>query len=382
MPLPLAGLTVLEFSQYLAGPYAGLRLADLGAQVIKIERPQGGDACRKLATKDLWVGDDSLLFHTINRNKKSFCADLKQPADLEHVKQLIAKADVLTHNFRPGVMEKIGLDYASVQQLNPALIYGQVSGYTDTGPWAKKPGQDLLAQSLSGVTWLTGSANDGPVPMGLAIADMLCGTHLAQGILAALVRRKRPGPKQGCGALVEASLLESMVDFQFEGFTTFLNNGRQAPERSTLANAHPLLGAPYGVYKTQDDHVAIAMGSLHTLATAIDCPAIDVSDDHAFTQRESLKQQLQHHLLKNTTAHWLARMRAHNIWCSEVLGYTQLLNHPAFKALDITLTTQRSPGQPIHTTRCPLRINGSNLKSIRPAPLLGQDTDAIREAML
>src|SRR5215211_1857791 len=133
--LPLKGLTVLEFSQYLSGPSAGLRLADLGARVIKIERPQGGDSCRKLSIKNLWVDDSTLLFHTINRNKESFTADLKCPEDLYLVKKLIAGADVLTHNFRPGIMEKVGLDYGTVQGINPRIIYADINGYGKKGPW-------------------------------------------------------------------------------------------------------------------------------------------------------------------------------------------------------------------------------------------------------
>ena len=168
MTLPLQGLTVIEFSQYMAGPYAGLRLADLGARVIKIERPGTGDACRQLATKNLFVDGDSLVFHSINRNKESYTANLKDPMDLERVKGLLRTADVMTHNFRPGVMEKIGLDYDSVRGLNPRLIYGEVTGYGRSGPWKDKPGQDLLAQSMSGLTFLTGDADDPPITFGLA----------------------------------------------------------------------------------------------------------------------------------------------------------------------------------------------------------------------
>ncbi len=142
--LPLHGLVVLEFSQYLSAPSAGLRLADLGARVIKIERPGTGDAGRKLAIKNLWVGDDSLLFHTINRNKESFTADMKDPEDLVLLQKLIAKSDIIIHNFRPGVMEKNGLGYEVVKQINPAAIYASISGYGNTGSWKNKPGQDLL----------------------------------------------------------------------------------------------------------------------------------------------------------------------------------------------------------------------------------------------
>ncbi|QKX17573.1 CaiB/BaiF CoA-transferase family protein [Microbulbifer sp. YPW1] len=380
---PLKGVTVLEFSQYLAGPYAGLRLADLGARVIKIERPGSGDACRQLATKDLTVDGDSLLFHTINRNKESFCADLKNPDDLATVKKLIAAADVMTHNFRPGVMEKIGLDYEQVQAINPQMIYGEVSGYGNTGPWAHKPGQDLLAQAVSGLGWLSGNKDQDPIPLGLAIADMLCGTHLAQGILAVLVRRQ----KQATGAKVQASLLESMIDFQFEGLTTYLNNGRQMPTRSEIANAHAFLGAPYGIYQTQNDWIAISMGSLPQLAQALECPALDVPNSEAFKQRDALKEALAEQLQTNTTEYWLARMQAHDLWASELLDYDQLLSHPAFNAVSMSLQVTRKAnngnGGPVKvtTTRCPIRINGQAATSNKAAPSLGADTARILEAL-
>src|SRR6185437_8656639 len=146
--LPLHGITVLEFSQYLSGPSAGLRLADLGARVIKIERPVVGDACRRLSIKNLWIDGDSLLFHTINRNKESFTADLKSPEDRAILHRLIARADVLTHNFRPGVMEASGLDYAAVRAIRPGIVYGAISGYGKIGPWKDRPGQDLLLQCM------------------------------------------------------------------------------------------------------------------------------------------------------------------------------------------------------------------------------------------
>ena len=213
MQLPLKGLLVLEFSQYLSGPSAGLRLADLGARVIKIERPQTGDACRKLSIKNLWADENnSLLFHTINRNKESFTANLKDPQDLALVFKLIAKADVVTHNFRPGIMEKTGLGYSDVIKINPKLIYAEISGYGKKGPWKNKPGQDLLLQAMTGLTYTTGNAKDAPMPFGLSIADYMAGGQLVQGILAALIRRQ----KTGKGALIEISLMESLLDFQFE----------------------------------------------------------------------------------------------------------------------------------------------------------------------
>src|SRR5690606_14776812 len=168
---PLEGLLVLEFSQFMAGPTAGLRLADLGARVIKIERPGAGEGGRQIAIKNIFVDESSLVFHTINRNKESYAANLQDENNLEDIKKLIRQADVLTHNFRPGVMEKVGLDYENVRKINPKIIYATVTGYGNEGPWATKPGQDLLVQSLSGLSWLSGCEQDGPVPFGLAVVD-------------------------------------------------------------------------------------------------------------------------------------------------------------------------------------------------------------------
>lgn len=369
MTLPLVGITVLEFSQYLAGPYAGLRLADLGARVIKVERPNGGDACRQLATKNLWADGDSILFHTINRNKESFAANLKDAGDVEQVKKLITKADVITHNFRPGIMERLGLDYESVKAINPTIVYGEVSGYGSVGPWKDKPGQDLLAQSLSGLTWVTGNGDKPPTPFGIAVADMICGTHLAQGLLAALVKKKR----QDVGSKVNVSLLESILDFQFEGLTTFLNHDNVLPVRSAVANAHPYLGAPYGIYKTQDSYIATSMGKLQKLTNAIGYDGLDAYADATsqFEHRDAIKSKLTDHFKTNTTAHWIERLEAQDYWCSPVLDYVQLTQEDAYKVLEMEQIVRRPNGVSIKTTRCPIRINGEVLKSTKASPPIG-----------
>src|ERR1700752_3948236 len=160
----LAGITVLDMSQFLAGPMAPLRLGDLGARVIKVERPDGGDLCRRLYLSDTEIGGDSTLFHAINRNKESFAADMKSPADLAALRAPTCPADVIVQNFRPGVTERLGLDYESVRQINPKLVYASITGYGRDGPWAGRPGQDLLAQARSGVMWLNGDEGQGPVP--------------------------------------------------------------------------------------------------------------------------------------------------------------------------------------------------------------------------
>jgi CoA:oxalate CoA-transferase len=372
---PLEELLVLDFSQFLAGPSAALRLADMGARVIKIERPNSGDLSRQLFLNNLELDGDSVLFHTINRNKESYAANLKDSNDIEKVKKLIRKADVLIENFRPGTMEKLGLGFEEVQKINPRLVYGYVSGYGKEGPWKDKPGQDLLVQSLSGLPWLNGDANQPPVPFALSVADMMTGAHLVQGILAALVRRG----KTGQGGLVEVSLLESILDFQFEVLTTYLNDGGQSPVRSSVNNAHAYLGAPYGIYETSDGFIAIAMGSVLRLAELLECNELTAYQDSNewFTKRDEIKTVLAAHLKTNSTKEWLSRLEPADYWCADVLNWEHLLNHEGFKVLEMVQEITRPDGITVKTTRCPIRINGERLKSPKAAPKVGENNEQL-----
>lgn len=378
MSKPLEGVLVLEFCQFLAGPSAGLKLADLGARVIKIERPKGGDACRQLSIKNLFIDDDSLLFHTINRNKESYAADLKNPEDLDQLKKLISKADIMTHNFRPGVMEKIGLDYAEVQLLNDKIIYGVVTGYGSEGPWKNKPGQDLLVQSVSGLTYLSGSNIDGPVPFGLSVSDIMCGNHLAQGLMAGLIKRA----KTNKSVLVEVSLLESILDVQFEVITTYLNDGGKLPERSSVkGSAHAYLSAPYGMYETNNGHLAMAMGDLENICALLDCDITDLypHPNAAFDNRDQLILRLAETFKKQTTEHWLHILENNGIWCAEVLDYQKATALNAYKNLDMEQYLDLGDGKNIKTTVSPIRLDGSKLKSSIPAPKLGFNNNEINQ---
>jgi crotonobetainyl-CoA:carnitine CoA-transferase CaiB-like acyl-CoA transferase len=374
---PLKGLLVLDFSQFLSGPSAALRLADLGAHVIKIERPDGGDLCRKLYISNLELDGDSTLFHSINRNKESVSANLKDLNDLAFVQKLIASADVMIQNFRPGVMDKIGLHYEAVKEMNPRIVYGEITGYGKTGPWAGKPGQDLLIQSLSGLAWLNGDAYQPPVPFGLAVADMFAGAHLVQGILACLVRRGITG----AGGLVEVSLLESILDFQFEVVTTHLNDGGLAPERSSVNNAHAYLGAPYGIYATSDGFMALAMGSVVELGKLLRCEALERYTDPKswFTARDEIKTIVRDHLQTGSTTYWLSLLTPADYWCSDVLTWSELLKHEAFHALQMTQTVSRQNGANLHTTRCPIRIDRELLLSAQGSPKIGEHNDKWRK---
>jgi crotonobetainyl-CoA:carnitine CoA-transferase CaiB-like acyl-CoA transferase len=376
MMKPLEGLLVLEFAQFMAAPTAGLRLADFGARVIKIERPVKGEAGRQIAIRNIFIDGDSLVFHTINRNKESYAADLKNAGDLERIKKLISIADVITHNFRPGVMEKIGLDYESVRLINPRIIYGVVTGYGTKGPWALRPGQDLLIQSLSGLTYLSDTDDAGPVPFGLATADMICGAHFVQGILAALIKRA----KTDKGALVEVSLLESTLDLQFEVITTYLNDGGKLPQRSNVkGTGHAYLSAPYGIYKTADDYLALAMGDLHQIANILGCELADTYPDKNqwFEDRDEIMNLLGEKIKEKTTAEWVTILNGEGIWCAEVYTYEQTLQHEGYKVLGMQQEVKLPDGGSLTTTRCPIRINGERLYSDVAAPRPGVQTDLI-----
>lgn len=372
---PLAGVLVLDFSQFLAGPSCCLRLADLGAEVVKVERPRGGDLARQLQLADQAFGADSALFHTINRNKKSFTADLKSAPDLERVKALIARADVMVHNFRPGVMDRLGLDSETVARLNPRIIYAAISGYGARGPWREKPGQDLLVQAMSGLAWLSGDASQGPVPVGLSVADLMAGAQLCQGVLALLVRRGRTGK----GGRVDVSLLESAIDMQFEQLTAFLNGDGSQPPRDSVNNASVYLGAPYGIYKTADGWLALAMAPLARLAGLIGCKPLAAHADPGtwFRDRARIKTLLAEHLAGEPTAHWLALLEPADIWCAPVLDWPQLVGHAGFAALELTQQIENPEHGLMRTTRCPLRVDGAVLTSPRGAPALGADNEEI-----
>lgn len=354
--LPLDGTVVLDFSQFLAGPVAALRLADLGARVIKVERPVTGEIGRTLAFAGRWIDGDTASFHAMNRNKEAVVADLKDPADLDRVKELVRRADVLIHNFRPGVMERLGLDHRTVAELNPSLVYASASGYGANGPWARRPGQDLLAQSVSTMPWVS-TSGDRPLPVGLALADHLLSCHIAQGVVALLARRARTGR----GGLVETSLLEGMLDLQAVRLTERLSE----PAVADAAENEPAGDAATpvsGVFPTQDGWLALT-GSPDRLARLLG-PG---------SQPEDLPGLLR----RRTTDAWLDLLDAGGVWCSPVLSLEELLVHDAFRAVAMTQTVERQPREPggtpvrVTTTRSPIRIDGATLVSGRGAPRLG-----------
>jgi len=376
----LEDIMVLDFSQFLSGPSAGLRLADMGARIIKIEKPVSGDICRELYVSDVMVEGESTIFHAINRNKESYAADLKNEEDLKKIKLLIAKADVMLHNFRPGVMERLGLDYETVKAINPSIIYAEVSGYGNEGEWKDQPGQDLLLQAVSGLTWLSNNNNGQPTPMGVSVVDILAGAHIAQGILATLYQRAITGE----GALVQVSMFESILDFQFEVLTCFFNDGNQLPVRSKINNAHAYIAAPYGIYKTKDNYLALAMTDIVELGDLIGCEELKKYTDKSewFLKPDEIKKILADWLANETTDTWISILEPADIWCARVMDYNELINEEGYKVLNMDLSVKTSSGLHITTTRCPIRVDGNILTSSKGAPLLGEHNEQIEKQFL
>jgi crotonobetainyl-CoA:carnitine CoA-transferase CaiB-like acyl-CoA transferase len=223
--------------------------------------------------------------------------------------------------------------------------------------------------------WLNGDHNQGPVPFGLAIADLLAGSAIVQGVLAALVRRGRTGE----GAHVETSLLEALVDFQFEVLTTYLNDGGRMPARSQFRSAHAYLSAPYGVYPTRDGWLAIAMTPLDKLAEVIGLPTIArLPEGAAFERRDDIKRQIAERVATESTAYWLGRMQPADIWCAEVLDWPALFANEAFQRMDMLQTVIRPEGLPVRTTRSPIRVDGRREECRSAAPRIGEHTQALR----
>src|ERR1700738_2851300 len=257
----LQGIRVISCNHFLLGPMGIQALADLGADVIAVE-PTDGAWQRHWSSGDIWHDGQGMLHICSNRNKRSVALDLKMPKGKEIALKLIASADVVAENFRPGVMDKLGWGSAARRRHKPALIYASASGYGPDGPYAQRPGQDLLAQALFGLMAITGQPETGPRPGGVSVVCPHGAALFAMGILAALVRRERTG--KGCR--VDASLLQAALDLQAESLTAWLN----APKRPASESARRHLGgwyypAPYGIYATRDGHMAISLSSLQAL---------------------------------------------------------------------------------------------------------------------
>ena len=374
----LSGVRILSFNHFLMGPFGIQHLADLGADVIVMEPIEGGYQRKWGGGNNRQVDGQTVLQLAANRNKRSLAVDLKSPKGIEIARKLIATADVVSENYRPAVMKKLGLDYDSVRAINPGIIYASASGYGPTGPYIDRPGQDLLIQALAGLMAITGKEPDGARAVGVSAVDHHGAALFALGILAALVRRGRTG--QGCR--VDVSLLSSAIDLQLESFTTYLNGGK--PPSSVRQPPH-LAGwyynAPYGVYRTADGHIALSIAPLETVGKIMDIPAfLEIAESEIYGRRVEIADLIAARFLQHPNAHWVEVFTKHAIWHAPVNDYADVVDDPQVRHIKSFMTVPGAGGSPVTLVSHPVTYDGAVPEVRFPPQALGAQTrEVLRE---
>jgi crotonobetainyl-CoA:carnitine CoA-transferase CaiB-like acyl-CoA transferase len=372
----LQGIRVVSFNHFLFGPMGIQALADLGADVIAVEAPEGAWQ-RHWSSGDIWHDGQGMLHLCTNRNKRSVALDLKAPKGREIALKLVDGADVIAENFRPGVMDKLGFGYDALRRRKPALIYASASGYGPEGPYAQRPGQDLLAQALFGVMAITGQRETGPRPVGVSAIDHHGAALFAMGILAALLRRERTG--KGCR--VDASLMQAALDLQAESLVAWLN----ASERPATVSAYRYVAgwyyaAPYGVYATRDGHIAVSLSPLQALAEVIDEPRLaSFSDKDPWTRQDEIGELIAARLKTKASEEWSPRMEQAQIWHARVQNYADVIEDPQVKHMQALVTVEGGgkTGAPVTLVNHPVRYDGESAAIRLPPQRLGAQTKEV-----
>lgn len=376
-PDALEGVRVLDFTQMMLGPYATQTLADLGADVIKIERPGVGEWERSLEMMGELVGTDSAAFLAMNRNKRSMTLDLKSEAGVEAALSLVEHCDIVVENFRPGVLERLGLGYTQAKSRNERIIYASGSGWGQSGSLAEqgRPGQDLLIQAMSGLAFNAGTASDPPVAAGSSVVDALTAQSLTIGVLAALIARDR----HGIGQRVEVDLFSTAMSIQCQEISAMVNQDTPT-ERSESGIAQPWLSAPFGFYRTSDGWLAVAMAPLDVVGKAAGVPDLDAYD--AWEDRDEVKRRLDEVFPSHSTDEWLDRLLAAGVWCAparttwEAVTELREQDHPLIVNVDHpTAGTLELIASPIGLSSTPWSLR-------LPPPTIGQHTSDVAKELL
>ncbi len=375
-PLPLQGIRIVDMSRFLVGPFCTQMLADMGAEVIKVEPVDGGDPVR--AAGSYALSGESLFFLARNRNKRSLALDLRQEAGREIVYRLIQTADVFMENFRPGVAEKLGFGYDILTHYTPDLIYCAVSGYGQKGPHRDRPGQDLLIQGLSGLISITGWEDGRPTTVGTFVADMVGAFHCAYGIAIALLARAR----LGIGQKLEVSLLDSLIALQAVEATTYLNTGK-VPKKAGAG--HGLVPPPYRVFETSEGALVIVAPSEEWWQRLCQVPPLqDICADPRFASRESraaneaiLNTLLEERFRSQSAAEWLALLAEHDVLAAPVYTYKELFDDQQVMTNEMVVTQEHPMAGRIKVIGIPVKLTRTPGQIRTPAPLLGQHTDEI-----
>ncbi len=368
----LAGVVILDFTQLVQGPFATQILGDLGAEIIKVEPPKG-DWLRGFAVDNHYISGESVSFLGYNRNKRSITVNLKSPEGAAIIKRLVGRVDAVIENFRPDVMERLGLGYETLHEINPRLIYCASSGFGRTGPYVSRPGQDVLIQAMTGIPTLTGKKDEAPVVPGVSLADLAAGLHIVYGVLAALYSREITG----LGQRVDVNLYSSLLTFITQEMSSFLNGGRQ-PERSASGIPNAYTGAPYGLYKTADTYIAIGMNPLNKLSALIGVPGFEtISSNNVMENRDAIRERFAAAFLGKTTAEWLDILLAEDIWCAPVYTLADVERDPQVAENRMIDQYEHPVAGTVRTLGLPVKFSDTPGDIRRPAPLLGQHTEEV-----
>jgi crotonobetainyl-CoA:carnitine CoA-transferase CaiB-like acyl-CoA transferase len=372
--MALEGIRVLDFTQMMMGPWATQFLGDMGAEVIKIERPGVGEWERGLRAMGDLLDGQSPFFLAMNRNKKSVSLNLKDPRAREIVTRLASESDLLVENFRPGVMGRLGLGYEDLIEVNPSIVYVSGSGFGQTGPYVDRPGQDLLIQAMSGLAAYGGRAGDPPTPSGSSIVDASTALLLAFSSMVGLVHKLRTGE----GQYIDVSLFDTAIALQCQEIATFLNMERRF-ERSDAGVGGAWLSAPFGIYRTADGHLALAMGSLAVLGELIGEPALVDFDDprRAYDDRDEVFAIVQERLRERTTAQWLELLATKDVWCAPVRGFDDVVVDPQVAHNDLLTTVELPDGGELRSVGIPFRFSATPGTIRSGPPAVGQHTDEV-----
>jgi crotonobetainyl-CoA:carnitine CoA-transferase CaiB-like acyl-CoA transferase len=370
----LEGVRILAFTQFLLGPAACQYLADMGADVIKIEPPGRGAWERSWSGADTFIGGVSAFFMLANRNLRSVTLNLKSKRGVEVAKRLAETADVVVENFRPGVMDRLGLGYEDLRKISPRIIYAAGSGYGGGGPYSHLPGQDLLIQAVSGLGANTGTEEQGPTVSAAAVVDQHSASLLAMGILAALVSRGRTGE----GQRVEVVMVQAALDLQAEPIVYHLNGAHLRRPKTPAADTFHAV--PYGFYATADGYVAISLTPVKALSEALGNPA-DLAPyenpEIAYSRRDEIRAALNPYLRRRTTAEWVDLLRSHDIWCAPVKNMTETFEDVAVKHIAPVLEFEHPRAGRVRVLKHPVRYSSGEATLRRPPPDLGEHTDEV-----
>lgn len=365
----LEGVKVLSFTHYLQGPSAAQVLADLGADVVKVESPKGAYE-RSWSGCNTYPGGVSMFFLLGNRNQTSIAVDLKSQEGKEIIRKLIMEYDVVIENFRAGVMDKLGLGYEDLKKINPRVIYCSCSGYGSSGPYVKKPGQDLLIQSMSGLAALTGSNPEAPSPVGTAVVDQHGAVLAALGIIASVYDRSRTGK----GHKIEASLLSSALDLQLESLGYYMNGG-QFTERPTTGLSTRFHQSPYGIYATKDGSLTLSLVPVDTLKKIFTPGCLDgYTKDDQMNKRLEFDKIVNVEMKKKTTAEWIEIFEANDVWYAPVNGYDDVLKDEQVVYNHNILTMHHPQAGDVRVVGHANRYDGEHISIRKLPPELGEST--------